>query len=272
MTYAVKKFQGNIINLTSLISSTQAGPRVTAWGAANVKGSWRELVASTDENISFLIISAQEVYGDNKPILLDIGIGPSGSEQVIFNNLRLIKRGSAGSGCYTYVLPCNIPAGARIAGRSQSDGGGGRINCGISAIYGGGDLGAVLQTIGADTATSLGTLVASGASANLKSSWVELIPETSHDIENIVMHVDHGQNQDVSSAFYLMDIAIGPSGSEVAVIENMSFSSGAVDDILTPALTPMPVQIPAGSRVSVRQQSSLGNVSGTNLYVILYGY
>lgn len=106
---------------TASSSATQVDPG----GAANTKGSWTELVASTVSSwLGFV-----PIFGNNKNIVeaaatfrVDIGVGAAGSEQAVAPNLMV--RGDAAMDvkmpyCYPPIWQ-PIPAGSRIAVRAQS--------------------------------------------------------------------------------------------------------------------------------------------------------
>jgi hypothetical protein len=79
-------------------------------GAANVKGSWVQVVASTTED---LVINSAEIVTIAGVHQVDIGTGASGSESSICNF-------AAGTtGCKTFK-PAKVLKGSRIAIRTSS--------------------------------------------------------------------------------------------------------------------------------------------------------
>jgi hypothetical protein len=93
--------------------------------------------------------------------------------------------------------------------------------------------------------------VPSGSPAHTKGAWIELFASTSFDADDLSWCPAVQQSGAATATLY--DIAIGPAGSEVPLIENWPMGSLST----APALVvPLPgVAIPAGSRVSVRAQS-----------------
>jgi len=96
-----------------VISGATTGTALTA-GAANTKGSWVELIASTANKTVYLIVWARRSAGT--PGLIDIGIGAAASEVVLIPN---ISPESAGDG-FVFEGPIRIAAGTRIAARYQN--------------------------------------------------------------------------------------------------------------------------------------------------------
>lgn len=104
------------------------GTSVDPGGTVNTKGSWAQLTASTDNDISWLMIAIGNarlsrtgaVHG-----LLDVGIGAGGSEKIILPDLPhrtgttsdMNKPGPSLFGPFAV----EIPAGTRLAARRQAD-------------------------------------------------------------------------------------------------------------------------------------------------------
>ena len=103
---------------TSISNATEVIP-----GATNVKGTWVEICPSLDFNASAVLICTFP-FGTmtDSNFLLDIGIGSSGSEQVILGDLML--GGESTDNCLTPntigPLPAGLPMNTRIVARVQS--------------------------------------------------------------------------------------------------------------------------------------------------------
>ena len=93
-------------------------------GAANVKGAYAQITASTNEDLKTLMIapgSAGDSTLSDEGVLFDIAIGAGGSEQIILPDILFYM--SITSDMITpfaYTIPVQIPAGSRIAVRHQS--------------------------------------------------------------------------------------------------------------------------------------------------------
>ena len=103
---------------------------------------------------------------------------------------------------------------------------------------------------GQNTVTTEGLLIDHGASANTKGSWVQIVaslPRAADGIHALLRPFDSINNER-----FLVDIGLGASGSEVAVVLNLMVSGGIerVNEYLW-----LPLHIPSGQRVSARLQS-----------------
>lgn len=88
-----------------------------------------------------------------------------------------------------------------------------------------------------------------GAVAHTKTAWVEIVPATSTDVSLLI--VDGRTFTSGAETSYLIDYAVGPSGSETAIIENVfvGLANGYIPRFV-------PISIPIGSRLSARVQSN----------------
>jgi hypothetical protein len=106
--------------------SAAKGTTITC-GAANTKGSYAQLTASTSRDYMGFIISIDGLNAGlaqtGSDILVDLAIGAGGSEVNIVPNFTVPIAGTA-SGMQGIVpsdiFPINIPSGTRIAARAQS--------------------------------------------------------------------------------------------------------------------------------------------------------
>src|SRR5262245_32979513 len=109
--------------------------------------------------------------------------------------------------------------------------------------------------------------VPGSGSANTKGAYTQLIAATSFDYDAIAMWLQG----DVTGASirHLSDLAVGGVGSEKVIIPNISTFSLAVGSgffVTTRAI--FPVAVPAGSRLSMACQTSVG---GLNVYPVVHG-
>ncbi len=118
-----------------------------------------------------------------------------------------------------------------------------------------------LATLGALSASSIGTAVASHASDNTKGAWVEFSASTPFDAVGVLMFFSLP-----GPAGRLIDLGVGGAGSEVVVVENILRTVGgtfSADHIF------LPIAIPQGSRLALRQQSTTGShVSEVTLMLV----
>lgn len=232
-------------------------------GGSNIKSSWVEILSSTSFEVQgfFLQLVSQTVQ-DVEGMLIDIGIGSSGSEFVLVPNIPYQTRANReqllGSGCY---FPLRIREGERISVRGQCNAGGAQ-NVGVqmmllsNSIWPSPPLNRCVD-IGANTATSLGVQIIS--STNTKGSWYELTPTLDIDLKYLtIFWGTNGQQPDEGDI--LVDIGIGSSGSEEVIFSNLLTGSRNSDmDQLQPKFCgPLPCSIREGERIAVRKQNNVG--------------
>lgn len=106
------------------------------------------------------------------------------------------------------------------------------------------------ETVGADTAGSIGTTLTAHASAHTKAtSFTQLIASTSRTAYGLILHL-----RSFSAVRFSVDVAIGAASGEQVIIPDVVFSGDGSDA----AVAFLPIPIPAGSRVSARIQASSG--------------
>lgn len=97
---------------------------------------------------------------------------------------------------------------------------------------------------------SLGVAVFSGATANTKGSYVEVLASAAYDAQGFFIWTQKAGHSD---ADVLLDIAIGAAASETIIVNNL-MGAGSGNGECTQYYIPIPV--PAGTRVSARAQST----------------
>lgn len=239
---------------------------------ANAKGAWVPISASTPRAYDALSVLMFRPVGISQ-MLVDIGIGASGSETVLIPDLYWPWGKSAFYGCL-YTLPVHVPGGSRLAGRAQSD----RTNADkVDVIVYGHALGSDkpmtqrVLTLGVDSGATKGVTLDPGTTAHTKpSSWTEITAATPAQFHGIVVGLGQDGLSQAPNGEALVDIALGSAGSETVLVENLAASSHVGSDAYFPTVHPVPVNVPAGARLSARAQSS-DTGSARNLDVIVYG-
>jgi hypothetical protein len=93
-------------------------------GTANTKGSWTEIVASTEFPIRYAILylSHRDVAtpAASGSHYVDIGIGAAASESIIVADLWRRDNVDILGSLHAYPMPLMVPKGVRIAARAQS--------------------------------------------------------------------------------------------------------------------------------------------------------
>lgn len=252
-------------------TANSGGTTITASGTANTKGSWTQLSASTSGDASWIeVMIGSSTIGR---FLVDIGIGASGSETVLLSNLHFDSANS-GAGAMYYRLPVAIAAGTRIAARVQASVGSRSVR--VMAILFSGDAGSLtppgsVTSYGANTADSGLTSVDPGTSANTDGSWVEITSSTSSAMRWLLIAFGHDAST-FNGSRWLVDIAVGASGSESTIISDIFVVQGsaAAAHPEQPTLG-FPVNIASGTRLAVRARSPETSSPYRLLDVAIYG-
>jgi hypothetical protein len=234
-------------------------------------GSWVQLVPSTAQDTSWMVVQIHTSSPDGYNNGLRIGVGSSGAEKIIITDLQLYTPGVPYVGS-TYALPLSISAGTKIsAAAASSFSGAPTLPIYVDLqLFDGGFLGiecAGVDGLGAGLGGSVGTQLTSGA-ANTKGNYTTIVPSTARDYIGLGW-VAGGAWQDLSVTQdrYLYDIAIGAAGAEQNLIADY-FTASIAATISAPPFIPLPVQIPAGSRLSARS-SAVGAAKSSG--IVLYG-
>lgn len=258
------------------VTSTSRGTALTANASANTKAtSYTQLIASTAFDATGILVMFDDCAAA-ADFLVDIAVGASSSEQVILSNLLV----SAGTGSIVYgghyFFPINIPAGSRISARCQCTTGGSAVRC-SALLFSGGLLApetlGIVTSYGPNTADSGAVSIDPGGTINTKpATYTEITSSTTYPIRFLTFSIGSQVNGTRSSQSWLMDIAIGASSSEVIILPNILLNCSTSPDIVVPqTINLIPVNIPAGTRLSARAQSD-GNDATDRLFdLALYG-
>ncbi len=256
----------------SLDTAASKGQQITSGGTANTKGSWTEMIASTSFDYEKLVLNLSSFSGEH---LIDIGIGAAASETVIIPNILFAVLGVVTGRISDYIeIPISIPAGTRISVRSQADGVSKIFR--ISAIgFSGSFLNPVgiskIVAYGPDTATSGAVTIDPGATANTKGSYVEITSSTNEDLKGFYLALGDNRVLQSSDSGYLIDVAIGAASFEQIILADYSVMFQGNIKEGHPFSPFFPIQIPLGTRVSVRMQAQ-SNASPSRLKdVAIYG-
>lgn len=228
---------------------------------ANTKGGWTELIASTPQPADMLFLYLMH-SGTSSQCLIDIGIGGAGSEVVVASDIFMDnERYSSGCGGQVIPVPIHVPEGVRLAVRFQASSTAETLYVGCVMTHGGWYVGkGFAKQIGEGllAASSRGTDVDPGGTANTKGSWQELVASTSENYAAFWMSIGWSANSAATaSTQWLIDIALGAGGSEVIIAGDLCLQVEAIADRQCYSLLPvMHVPIAAGTRVAVRAQST----------------
>jgi hypothetical protein len=260
---------GALVNARSIgavfSSYTYGGTTITGSATANTKGAYTQLTASTTGDTTHILVKFCMADSSISPtgVLIDIAVGASGSEQVIIPNFMVAVDGGYISTTSTLLFPIAIPSGTRIAARCQASVGSFPMGLALILFDGSFDTQsfAGVDAIGVSTATSVGTAVALGS--GVKGSYVQITSSTTQDYAGISFSLEGSQPQ------FVIDVAIGASGSEVIVIPDWTGNGpGGTQPLASPQFF-LPMNVPAGTRIAVRG-SATGGSTITYTFVV-YG-
>lgn len=242
---------------------------------ANTKGAWVELVAASSIDASAVTVMIPEGYGGTD-YLIDIGIGPVGSEQVLIANLN-ISIGNISYGdkvAFCSRIPVAIGSGTRISARAQGTGTSSSryIRVGVLLEANGQQSGGSVVTIGASTADSGGTNIDPGAVDNTKGAWTEITASCPEDLKAAIIGFGTGANTAMTNCTWLCDIGIGGIGVEQVIIPNIALAAHDYPDAIIPVHTPcFEVGIPAGTRIVARAACTIVDATDRKFDVFIYG-
>ena len=108
-----------------------------------------------------------------------------------------------------------------------------------------------VETIGADTATSVGTAIPAVGATNTKGGWTQLVASSSFAASALILTY----RGTTANGDALIDIGTGAMGAEVVVISNIPCSR-QVGDNVNQHYAVFPIAIASGTRISCRFQST----------------
>jgi hypothetical protein len=244
-----------------------SGVTITANSSAHTKGSWSQLIASSSANASLVWVRVSNVVsnGNNTATLLDIGTGASGSEAALIENIAVGGAvATISQAGYVFAVPIKVASGTRISARIQSVVTGGKTAVVQAKLYDTGDYTTAptsVDTIGSDTATSAGTVMAAA------NTYAQLIASTSRAYRAVVL-LPSVSGADTGSFNAEFTLGKGASGSEVTLdIKPANYlNSESVGIIENPLIT---APIASGTRLAAKISGPTSNFS--NYAVCLIG-
>lgn len=201
---------------------------------------------------------------------LDVYLGSSGNEYPLIDKIRVQKALSTNPQAQAVLLPLAVPRGSRISAKAF----GGALN---TIVYGMGfgsmgDKG-FKRAVSMGITSATGVTVDPGATANALGSWTQIIASTPNHFNGLMVAFGSAARSNAALNSWLVDIAIGASGSEQIILKQlltMSFSNTIF--YMTPTFFgPFPCSIPAGTRIAARAQCSTSTSTTRNIDVTLYG-
>lgn len=256
----------------------------TTWSctSANTAGNFVVAVASTTYDLAELFVMLVGFNSGTGTVTMaaDIAIGATGSEKLIAQQLVCSGDDNDGYIGTYYRLPIAIKAGTQISVRGQ-------INVGTSSAtvnlighdgsFVSGESFAGIDALGFVSASTHGTQIDPGATANVKGSFVQITGSTARDYAGFFIALD-ALNQTASSLgifpFFNIDIAVGAASSEKIIVSDMpavyETASGCIM-FLPKSTDTFWIEIPSGTPISVRAQCTTNNATYRLFGITLYG-
>lgn len=254
------------------VTASSKGTALTSGAGTNGKGAYVEFSSSLARDADYLIINSDTFSGTGFSAI-DIAVGANGSEQVILANLSI--GGVVLTEGRSLFIPFSIPGTSRVTARVQSSAAADAGN-NIDIVFGSGSAGfkpyRICDTYGWTSASTRGTAVDPGGTANTKGAYSQIVAATTRDHCGLAWMLDNQGDSTLSNASLLMDIAIGAGGSEQIIIPNIIMrmnTAGAVNPVSSGII---PIQIPAGTRLAVHAQSSVNTAAARGFGITLYGF
>lgn len=244
-------------------TTSKTGITVTA-GAAYVYGAWTQIAASIAKNAVAIVVCIEPNAGfSGGTFVVDIGLGASPPATLIPN---IVCQSPATDGALRqryYFFWVSIPSGSEIRARAISTISytSGQVSVFLAEVPGN-DLPVSMQGHSVENG---GANVTAGA-VNTKGAYSALIASTAKNAIAIALSF---RAQTLTASTILADIAFGAAGSEVVKMANFPFAFASNVGPLTLFSPPIPYNIPAGTRISVRiQASTAASVVGVDGYVM----
>jgi hypothetical protein len=270
---------GGIIKHDGVTAATSLGTTITTSATNNTKGAWTEVSAAAPNSVVGFWLCVYLPLTPAVRWLFDVAYGASNI--VIVDNLWI--RQVTCTGGQRFWIPLHVPAGEPVQVRAQNYRTGGVAGtCEVSIIWQCGTMVSATPfghaaTYGAATASTSGTDVDPGATANTKGAYSELSAATTHDIRSMLLCFGHSSTTALGQAFVntssLVDVAIGAAGSELVRLPDLPLIISAwLDSHANPVMGPFDVFIPAGTRLSARAQCSSADALYRTLALVIVGF
>lgn len=257
-------------------SAASNGVWLTASATVHVKGAWESVGGATSfayESLTFVFSGATT----NNFNQVDIGITVGAETYVIVPDITTDPR-AAGDAGTTLTLPIHVPAGSQLAARLRSSSSSGILNVLIigssSGLMGTPGVSRAVKLFTDSTSSSAGISIDIGSTVvNTKmTDYTTLIASSPERVCGIFGIPDSAGDATKTAIRWLLDLAIGSSGSELDIVTNMMFGADSVSDTPTPkSFGPFLFDVSSGTRFSARAQNNTGISGDRVIGISLYG-
>lgn len=259
-------------------TANELGTLITASGSIHTKGAFSagELIASTaygSYGITIMLTEVGTVASTNSRMLVDIGIGGSGSETVLIPNLLAGNAGTLTGAVNTagmYSFPIFIPSGTRISARCQALIASDTVRVAVwlhqQAKFGGWT-GQRVTAYGVDTATSTGVSVAQATGAY--GTTAEIDAACANSIRYMQVGVD--LLTDTTGANKRGIVRVGIGATPDWIVSDLPFGESTSTENITCIwanylLSQMRFSIPAATRLVLATRTSSAENRGWAIY------
>lgn len=247
-------------------STLSANGSISIPATPHTASGWSEVVAATTTAITALYVrvdSFTQSASNDSSALLDIGIGPAGSETVL---VPYLAAGYHYLDDRVFVIPVSVPVGSRLSIRCQSALTSGAIAVTLRGVDQPGYRQPPTQyatslALGVNTAASQGTVLTAPASTGIKSAWTELSASCPQHLAGIIVNVQAGSDTSLHASGVMVDIGIGSAGSETVIVPNIAYYGNTQESMDARMPVVWSANIPAGTRIAARWQRNNANNS-----------
>lgn len=224
------------------------------------KSAWAELIASMPFT-GVLSFTWRATDATAHRELFDIGIGAFGSEVAIAENFYVYCRGIDKQ--YNFILPVIIPRGTRVVVRSQTSKNSWNstaIAAAIPATFFSQAF-SVCHSYGANTASTYGTNVDPGGTANTYGSWVEFCSAAPITYKYIMMTIGGYSCNGLDTAT-TWNLNIGVTGTPASniILADYYLSGHNYFDVPAPyGLLQLPISIKKGDAIHLQTKCTTNN-------------
>jgi hypothetical protein len=244
------------------VNSERTPITISGSASANVEGVKAVLHAGLSADCDGIYLTVYTSFAgasiDNRG-LLAIYTGGAGSE-VLWGRVNVSHTISGA----TIYIPGRFVAGTRITATLQTAQGSRQLIVVPNFITADTQYfsTAPAESLGFVTASSQGTTLTTPAGANTKSAWTQITTATVNKWSAVIVGFGFGVIS-LPSANFLVDVGIGAAGSETVLVSNIHALPVALTDDV-PFSTPLTYQVnvPAGSRLSMRFQADVASYYG----------
>lgn len=211
---------GFLDTIPSHSTTSAVGATITASATPHAKGAWTQLIADSGaRSLGIMIwLDNTATSNANTSILLDIGIGGSGSETVLIPDLAagFCLNPSVSNAAHVYYFPIYIPPNSRISARCQAVTVSDTVTCRINLFQrptAPSFLGSRVTAYGVVSASSRGTSVTGSGTANAYGTAGTLDAATANPIKFMQIGMQGNSRTALVDARVIADIRLGASTS-----------------------------------------------------------